>query len=379
VTKDGALYRIFHDVNGMALFYQYVLPASLKVSFLELIHADAAGHLKFAKCIEHVMRRAWWLSWRRDLKLFCDCCSVCAAYHRGAAPRQGRLHPMVLGGPGERWAIDLTGPHPSSNGYQYLFTAICPFSKYGVAVPIRNKEATTVAKALVDHVFLKWSLPFEVLSDQGKEFEAELHAALLQNLGVTKIRTSSYRPQTDGVCEAWHKVLNTLLAKVISETQRDWSAYVGYVTFCYNATPHSSTGFAPHFIMTGQQPRWNIDLLLSNTDGAQQTVPQYTADVLERLNRAYELTREHLQRTADSMSVWYNNKSRIVSFAEGDRVRIYSPRRFKGRSVKWQSFYKDVGLVERRLNDVSYVVKCPGWKKPKVVHVDKLKAVREFV
>jgi transposase InsO family protein len=259
-----------------------------------------------------------------------------------------------------------------------LFTAICPFSKYGVAVPIRNKEATTVAKALVDHVFLKWSLPFEVLSDQGKEFEAELHAALLQSLGVNKIRTSSYRPQTDGVCEAWHKVLNTLLAKVISETQRDWSAYVGYVTFCYNATPHSSTGFAPHFIMTGQQPRWNIDFFLGNTEGAQQTVPQYTADVLDRLNRAYELTREHLQQTAQSMSTWYNNRSRVVSFAVGDRVRVYSPRRFKGRSVKWQSFYREVGQVERRLNDVSYVVKCPGWKQAKVVHVDKLKAVRNF-
>jgi hypothetical protein len=117
---------------------------------------------------------------------------------------------------------------------------------------------------------------------------------------VKKIRTSSYRPQTDGVCEACHKVLNTLLAKVISETQRDWSAYVGYVTFCYNATPDSSTGFAPHFIMTGQQPRWNIDFFLGNTDGAQRAVPQYTPDVLERLNRAYELTREHLQRTAVS-------------------------------------------------------------------------------
>ena len=122
VLRDGVLHRIFHDVNGLAQYYQYVLPASLKVPFLELIHSDAAGHLKFAKCIDHVTRRAWWLSWRRDLKLFCDCCSICSAYHRGAAPRQGRLHPMVLGGPGERWAIDLTGPHPSSNGYQYLFT-----------------------------------------------------------------------------------------------------------------------------------------------------------------------------------------------------------------------------------------------------------------
>ena len=81
---------------------------------------------------------------------------------------------MLIGGPGERWALDLQGPFPPSNGYKYLFTAICPFSKFGVCVPLRNKEASTVARALVDHVFLKWGLCFTILTDQGLKFEAEL-------------------------------------------------------------------------------------------------------------------------------------------------------------------------------------------------------------
>jgi hypothetical protein len=289
VLRQGVLYRIFHDVNGLAQYYQYVLPSDLKIPFLELVHSDAAGHLKFAKCLEHVTRRAWWFTWRRDLKIFIECCSVCSAYHRGTVPRQGCLHPMITGGPGERWSLDLTGPHPVSNGYKYLFTALCPFSKFGIAVPIRNKEASTVARVLVDHVFLKWGLCFEVLSDQGKEFEADLLAELLKILGVLKLRSSGYRPQTNGACEAWHKVLNSLLAKVISESQRDWVSYVGYVTFCYNATPHSSTGFAPHFIMTGQQPRWNVDFLLGNSEVNEQSVPEYTASVLHKLGRAFEL------------------------------------------------------------------------------------------
>ena len=38
--------------------------------FLELIHSDVAGHLKFAKCVPHIMQRAWWLFWKRDLNLF---------------------------------------------------------------------------------------------------------------------------------------------------------------------------------------------------------------------------------------------------------------------------------------------------------------------
>lgn len=377
IMRDCALYRVFHDINGLAQYYQFVLPNSMKIPFLELAHADAAGHLKFAKSCDHVTRRAWWPTWRRDLKLFIDCCCACSAYHRGAAPKQGRLQPMVLGGVGERWAIDLTGPHPASNGFIYLFTAVCPFSKYAIAIPIRNKEASTVARTIVDHVFLKWGLCFEVLTDLGREFENELLCELLAILGVVKLRTSGYRPQCDGVVEAWHKVLNTLLAKTISESHKDWSEQVKYVTFCYNVTPHSSTGFAPHFIMTGQTPRWNIDFCLNCVDESHETVPQYTARVLQRLNRAYELTREHLQRTAASMSRWYNRKIKLRQFTEGDAVRVYSPRKFKGRFPKWQSFFRETAIVSRRLNDVTYVVKFSNGHT-KVVHVDKLKLIRAF-
>jgi len=68
VTKEGVLYRIFHNADGTAACYQLVLPANLKTVLLELVHADAAGHLKSVdKCAEHVQRRAWWHTWKRDL------------------------------------------------------------------------------------------------------------------------------------------------------------------------------------------------------------------------------------------------------------------------------------------------------------------------
>ena len=378
VIRDGAVYRIFHNFDGSVRYYQLVLPNSMKVVFLEMVHADAAGHLKLFKCIEHVQKRAWWFTWKRDLKLYIQSCTVCSMYFRGSAPKQGQLQPMLLGGAAERFSIDLTGPHPMSDGHKYMFTAIDPFTKYAIVVPIRNKEATTVAKVIVEHIFLKWGLCFEILSDQGKEFEAELTTELLKLLGVVKLRTSGYSPATNGCIEKYHRVLNTLLAKVISENQKDWSRWVSYVTFCYNSSTHSSTGFAPHFLMTGQEPRWNIDFVLNNVDVSTQTVPEYTSTVLERLNKAFVLTREHLQQSAEVARTWYNKKVHSHMFCIGDRVRVYNPRRFKGKSPKWQSFYKDEAVVMQRLNDVTYVVKSASWKLPKVIHVNKLKRVIEF-
>jgi len=84
--------------------------------------------------------------------------------------------------------------------------------------------------------------------------------------------------------------------------------------------------------MTGQEPRWNIDFVLDNIEQSVSSVPEYIASVLERLHRAYILVREHLQHAADTAKTWYDRKVNKQVFCEGDRVRVYCPRRYKGRS-----------------------------------------------
>ena len=59
---------------------------------------------------------------------------------------------------------------------------------------------------MVEHIFLRWGLCSEVLSDLGPEFQAELTSELLRVLGVTRLKTSGYRPSTNGVCEVWHRI-----------------------------------------------------------------------------------------------------------------------------------------------------------------------------
>ena len=155
-----------------------------------------------------------------------------------------------------------------------------------------------MARALVDHVFLKWGLCFTILTDQGLEFEPELLKELCNILGVAHVRTSAYHPQGNGACEVWHRTINTMLAKVISTGQRDWSEWVPYITFCNNATVHSTTGFSQFFVFTGRQPLWTVDLFVPEAEGPGKTVPVYTAETIDRLNRAMHLVREHLQASA---------------------------------------------------------------------------------
>ena len=72
---------------------------------------------------------------------------------------------------------------------------------------------------MVEHIFLKWGLVREILVDQGPEFEAELFQELLKLLGVVRLRTSSYRPQSNGGCEVWHHTLNSIRDDILEGPQ----------------------------------------------------------------------------------------------------------------------------------------------------------------
>jgi len=87
---------------------------------------------------------------------------------------------------------------------------------------------------------------------------------------------------------------------------------------------------------------------------------------------------DHLARAADGATTWYHKCVHQKQFAAGDAVMVHSLRRYKGRTPKWQSFYKDVRTIVHKLKDVTYIVKCATWKQNKVVHVDKLKPLNQF-
>jgi len=139
---------------------------------------------------------------------------------QGGVKKQGMLQPMCVGAPWEKVAIDITGPHPvSSKGNKFIITVMDHFTKFGFAFPVRNHEALTVAKYLVERVFLTYGVPLQLLSDRGAEFEGNIFREMCEMLGVDKIRTTSYKPSTNGALERMHRTLNTMLGKMVEEKQ----------------------------------------------------------------------------------------------------------------------------------------------------------------
>ena len=378
VLQDGIVYRQLEESSGKEPCRQLLVPRLLRGHFMDMIHRGVAGHLGAFKTRAHVGQRGYWFQWRRDVDIYCRRCVICNEYHKGRlSPRQGALRPMVLGAPAERWCCDLTGPHPrSANGFLYIMTAIDAFSKFAVLVPIRDKSAVTVARAIMDNVFLRFGAG-EVLTDGGCEFRNELLGELCRLMGVAKATTTAYRPQTNSVSERSHLTFNSMLAKVVSVNQRDWDERLKHVAFCYNASVHESTLYSPFFLMHGSEPRYDVDLQIGNMQHVQYYVNDYADMLIHRLEDAYVLVREQLKVTANRMRDWYDKKVHVQSFDVGDEVYVLNLRLYQHRSPKWVRRYSDVARVERKINSVTYVVTCNRWReKRKIVHVDKLKLKR---
>ena len=99
------------------------------------------------------------------------------------------------------------------------YLPVDPYTKWAEAIPLRNKEAETVARVIVEQVLMRFGTPIAMLSDRGNEVDIGIMRAVCDLLDIDEVRTTSYRPSTNGAVERFHKTLNSMLGKVVAENQ----------------------------------------------------------------------------------------------------------------------------------------------------------------
>ena len=376
--KDSLLQRRYESHDGKKTSWQVVLPKELRQEFLSLVHGGmSGGHLGQKKTSAALQMRAYWPTWSSDLAAFLKKCAQCAQYHRGTLPRRAEMQTPRAGEPWERISIDITGPHPQSTRHnRYILTIVDHFSKWAEAVAIPNHTAATIARVLVTQVFTHFGAPVQLLTDRGREFESELFLQLMKWMEIEKLRTTAYKPSTNGIVERFHRTLNSMIGKVVSDSQRDWDERLPLVMAAYRASPHSSTGYTPNRLFLGRENRMPVDLAMglppSEVNG-DQTIDDYVAKQQELASETYQLVRENLRVNAERRKVPYDVRVRKPEFGIGDWVWYYYPRRYTQKSPKWQRCYTGPYLIIRAIPPVNFVLQKTCKSQPFVVHADKLK------
>ncbi|GFT72381.1 hypothetical protein TNCV_3609251 [Trichonephila clavipes] len=112
--------------------------------------------------------------------------------------------------PDERFSvvhIDLIGKLPPSEGMQYCLTCIDRFSCWMEAIPIPEITAEIVGRAFYEKWISRFGVPAKLVTDQGRQFEAELFRSIAAICGAKVVHTTSYHPQCNGKVERLHRTL----------------------------------------------------------------------------------------------------------------------------------------------------------------------------
>ena len=97
--------------------------------------------------------------------------------------------------------MDLIGPLPkTTRGNTYTVIMQDLFSKWPKVILIPDATVKTVVEAILDPI-RRWGPPETIVSDQGREFVAELHQELARQLSIKRSFSTPGHPQMNSQVE----------------------------------------------------------------------------------------------------------------------------------------------------------------------------------
>ena len=227
-----------------------------------------SGHLGRVKTHAKVKERFYWNSITNDVADFIKSCDTCQRVNKVFKKNSGEMQPIEVKPEAfYRIGIDLVGPLPETkDGYKYLVTAVCAFTKWVESEPLKDKSAKEVAKFLHRLICRHGCFDIEI-SDQGREFVTKISSELHSLTGVEHRMTSAYHPQCNGLTEKQNQTTQNMLLQYL-DNQEEWADILDSVLFAYRTSKHASTGYSPFFLLYGRQPKLPVELLIENSEAA---------------------------------------------------------------------------------------------------------------
>ena len=359
--------------------WQLLVPQSHRhETFVHLHEHSTGGHLGETRTLHKMKQAFYWPRMRDDVQRMCRSCDKCTARKPTLKKTRAPLKQYVVGEPMERMAIDVIGPLPKTKkGNKYVVVIADYFTKWTEAFALPNQEAETVARVLVEEVVCRLGVPRQLHSDKGTNFESQIFQEMCALLNIEKTRTTSRRPQSDGMVERFNRSLETMLTMYVEQRQTKWDEHLPYVMLAYRSSVHDSTGFSPNMMMLGRETSLPLQVVVGTPleDVLNPSRADYVDQLQDKLEGAHAMARENLQKSAVHQKRNYDHKasSSVQLFQVGQAVWYWNSFVGKGKCKKFTSPWKGPYVVVQKIDDVRYKIQKNRKTQGFVVHVDALK------
>jgi hypothetical protein len=311
---------------------------------LMLHYHDGAlgGHLSPRKTLSRLKQKYYWETMEQDVKEWCNTCKVCLTRKNTGKRIKVPLKPMPVPlAPMELCAMDIVGPLPETiKGNKYILVFCDYLTKWAVANPMPNQKTETVAQVFVEEIIFRYGTPMKLLTDQGSNFMSEFFKSVTEMFGITKLNTSPYHPQTDGLVERFNGTLLNMISSYVNSGQTDWDVHLSSCVYAYNNAVHPATGETPFYLMHLRHNNMPIDLNYEQPKSHLMEVPDYKTLMQERMQLAWQKAGLKIKYNQEEYKEAYDKKAKDHDLKIGDLVYLNKPEPKKGLSPKLQRPYK---------------------------------------
>lgn len=345
------------------MFPRPYVPAANRLAIFHHLHSMSHPGVKATTRL--VTARYFWPFMKRDIKVMTRECLHCqkAKVHRHntTAPTQP-IFPDT-----DRFQtvhMDIVGPLPPCqppgskfcSELRYIVTLIDRATRWFEYVPVADISAQTVAHAFLSGWVSRFGVPLFLVTDQGRQFESAVFEELSKVIGFHRLRTSPYRPQTNGMLERHHRTLKSAL----KAHGGSWLEALPVVQLSLRCIPNDS-GFCPFTAVTGATLLLPHVTFKPNESYSSRIVSEYVKTLAQRISE--------IDFSSLSSGI-HNNKpctSKPTTFKVDDYVWVRIDRIRRPLEAPYNGPYK---VVDR--SDKVVKLELPSGKTS-TVSVDRIK------
>lgn len=296
-----------------------------QLELLKFFHEDKifGGHCGQKKLYSNISSQYSWKRMRQDIAKFvknCPKCQLTKVNVKNKVPMTITLTPQKVF---DTIVIDTIGPLQIYNfGNRYATTMECDLSKYILTIPIPNKEANTIAKAIFKDFILIYGLIKRILTDLGTEYINKIIKKLCTLLQITHDTSTAYHHQTVGTAERSHRTFNEYIRSYLSNMS-DWEEYSRYFDFCYNISHHSAfyNKYSPYELVFNKNPILPIDWLNGQVDPI-YNFDDFVYEAKFRLQNAHQDANNLLKKLKMRNKEYYDSNAKPLNLNVHDTVKL---------------------------------------------------------
>ena len=331
-VKNGLYFKKFRSKLRL------IIPSELSRELILVIH-EKKGHISIRQTISVLSERFHITNLSalaREVVLGCSQCVKCKPKKALKAKLQKIVKTTEI--PFKKSFCDLVDLGSSANEFRYGLSYFCSLTHFVDMIPIRNKKAETVTKALKT-LFYRHGCPEQLVSDNGKEFSGMTSEVVQKEFGIYFTHISPFNAQSNRV-ERFHREFKKL-CRLFNVQIENWEDDIAKVLFFYNISPQKGlNGMSPWLLCKAYEPRH----LIFESAPAKKGVPRTL--VQTPIKEVWEAMRIH-----SSPEAVFGNESEKVKIRKNDIVTPWKPPK-PGCSKKLTPEFRGEYKVIRRARSV---------------------------